>query len=267
MDHPSVHARQFVIPDFVIPNRPVAEPQNWDELIDLCLFNNVRVPGVSLLSEDESNVKNETASWKFLYNCQKRVMIESRYAMELSRKPVTEVKLIDSLEELLRYNIAVNLRKRRRQNTHFVVTNKKETNNVYSKATLVPAVYVSRTKTIETAYFLVVKENENEIRMKIRNNELYPGLIIDAHCPEGQHFRSTVKCCYASGEVQLPDGDYDIEDLLYTELDMKWTNGWHKNCNCSVESDMEFVQQQINQFETGNDWKRDRIGCLQRRHA
>lgn len=103
--------------------------------------------------------------------------------------------------------------------------------------------------------------------MRVANKELYPGLKIEGHCQESQNFRSTVKCCYASGEAQLPDGDIDIEDLLYTDFDFKWTNGWHKNCNCGVESNIEFIQQQINQFETGNDWERDRIGCLLRRHA
>lgn len=245
------------------------ESENWAELIDSCIFNNIEIAGVDLLTEDESNVKQETVEWKFLYNCEKRVMIETKYAMQLSRKPVTEVKLIDSLENLLRYNIAVNLRKRKQENTHRFITDKKQTNNVFSKAILVPAAYVTKQKRIATAYYLLMKdqENENEMRMKVSNRELYPGIQIKAHCPTNQTYRSTVKSCYASGEVQLPDGDYDIDDLLHTEFDFKWTNAWHTHHECINECNIELIEKQINQFETGNQWKNDRDGCLMRRLA
>lgn len=88
--------------------------------------------------------------------------------------------------------------------------------------------------------------------MKVQNEVVEPGMKLDTHCIEYNRFKSTVRACYAEGVAYLPNGNMD--DLLYTELDFKWKNGWHKHEYCFADCDPEFVQNQINHLENGDEW-------------
>lgn len=62
------------------------------------------------------------------------------------------------------------------------VRNPQSENSHDAKATLVPAVYVNRAKQIHTVYYLILKEDNREIRMKVANGKVEPGMKIIVHC-------------------------------------------------------------------------------------
>lgn len=263
--HQQPQQRQFVEPSFETNIHPLPRFGTWNELVDLCIGQNIQIDGARLLTEAESAVQQETVDWAFLYNSKKRVLINKEHAVALSRKPVTEVRLIKTLEECVRYHICINLRKKRQENKHYTMTSAEDENKVWSKATLVPVSYINKRRRIAEKYFRTIKNEDRskEVRLRIRNKKVKPCMQLHAHCVEEDAHRSTVKACYAGALGYLPVGNLD--DLLHGEIDIEWTNSWHLCEACLIACEKEFMEHQINLGETAENWKRDKAGCIIRR--